>query len=132
MAGYSQTALIAKLGIKPGMKVALMHMPESIATTISPLPQNVTLLRRPGAETDYIHYFADSEAQLRNAFPALKKSLSKTGALWISWRKGKNSTDLTETIVRAIALRGGLVDVKVCAVDQTWSGLKLVYRLKDR
>jgi len=112
--------------------VAFVHMPESVTTAIGPLPENVTLLQRPAPGTDFIHYFAESEAQLTQAFPVLKKSLSKTGALWISWRKGKNGTDLTETTVRAIALDGGLVDVKVCAVDEIWSGLKLVYRLKDR
>jgi Protein of unknown function (DUF3052) len=132
MAGYSKTPLIQKLGIKAPMRMALLRVPASVARDIGPLPQGVKRLAEPGPETDYIHYFAEDRADLDRAMPKLKASLSKQGMLWISWRKGRVYTDLTENFVREVALKNGLVDVKVCAVDEKWSGLKLVYRLKNR
>jgi hypothetical protein len=132
MAGYSKTPLVQKLGLKPGMRAAFLRAPESVAASLEPLPENISLLKAAAKEMDYIHFFAESVADLEKHFAALKKSLAKTGTLWISWRKGKNNTDLSDHDVRRIALEHGLVDVKVCAVDETWSGLKLVYRLKDR
>ncbi len=131
MAGYSKTPLLKKLGLKPGMRVAFVGMPESVQKDIGPLPEGVSLLKKPAAEMDYIHFFAESDADLKRAFAGLKQAIKKGGMLWISWRKGKKS-DLTESAIRALALAAGLVDVKVCAVDDEWSGLKLVYRLKDR
>lgn len=131
MAGYSKTPLIGKLGLKPGMKVAFVAMPAEVRDAIA-LPNEVAVLKRPGTEMDYVHYFAESEAKLTEVFPALKQSLSRHGMLWISWRKGKKGTEITEDIVRKVALQNGLVDAKVCAIDETWSALKLVYRVKDR
>ena len=107
-------------------------MPQEIRRSLEPLPGNFVLRKSLGTDTDFIHSFAESIADLESTFPSLKESLAKDGTLWISWRKGKNNTDLTEGDVRRIALKNGLVDVKVCAVDETWSGLKLVFRLKDR
>jgi hypothetical protein len=132
MAGYSKTPLIQKLGIKPGMRVALLHMPDSVLRELGPLPVGITMLKEPAAESDYIHLFAEKESDLRETMPRLKEALNKNGLLWISWRKGRVNTDLSENVVRELALKNGLVDVKVCAIDETWSGLKLVYRLKDR
>jgi len=132
MAGYSKTPLIQKLGLKPGMRASWMRVPQSVMELLQPLPTDLTLLKTPAKEMDYVHFFAESIADLEKNFPSLKQSLAKTGTLWISWRKGKNNTDLTDNDVRRIALEHGLVDVKVCAVDETWSGLKLVYRVKDR
>lgn len=132
MAGYSKTPLIEKLAIKAGMKVAFLRMPPRVRAAIRPLPPKRKVSQEAGEGMDYVHYFAESIAELEGAFAALKASLNAGGMLWISWRKGKKRTNLTENDVRAIALRGGLVDVKVCAVDKTWSGLKLVYRVKDR
>jgi hypothetical protein len=132
MAGYSKTPLAGKLGLKAGMRAAFVNAPDSVLSILQPLPDGVIVLKRPGREMDYVHFFAESERELAAAFVGLKASLAKTGMLWVSWRKGKKGTDVTETQVRAVALGGGLVDVKVCAVDEVWSGLKLVYRLKDR
>ena len=131
MPGYSRTPLVQKLGIKPGMRAAFLRMPASVLALLAPLPE-IQQLKSPRGDMDYLHYFADSVADLEKALPGLKKSLAKSGLLWISWRKGKINTDLTENDVRRLALAQGLVDVKVCAIDDTWSGLKLVYRLKDR
>jgi len=84
--------------------------------------------------TDFIHFFATRRRQLEQKFAALKKALAKDGMLWISWPKGSSgvATDLNENVVREIGLARGLVDVKVCAIDSVWSGLKFVYRLRDR
>jgi hypothetical protein len=131
VAGYSKTPLPKKLGLKPGMRGTFQGIPVEIYETLQPLPEGFITLKA-GKDLDYIHYFAESVADLEKAFGALKKSLAKDGMLWISWRKGKVNTDLTENDVRRIGLENGLVDVKVCAVDDLWSGLKLVYRVKDR
>jgi len=132
MAGYSKTPLTQKLGLKPGMSVYFRNMPATVFEELSPLPEKITVAESLPSDVDFIHFFAESVADLAKNFPALKKSLAKSGLLWVSWRKGRRNTDLTENDVRALALKSGLVDVKVCAVDETWSGLKLVYRLKDR
>jgi len=132
MAGYSKTTLIQKLGIKAGSKVFIFQAPAEVAEILTPLPEGVKVLKKLGSDVDYIHYFAESISLLESAFAGLKAGLAKDGMLWISWRKGKKGTDLTENDVRRIALAHGLVDVKVCAIDETWSGLKLVYRVKDR
>jgi len=132
VAGYSKTPLPQKLGLKPGMRAAFRQMPASVLKLLEPLPEGLERKKSGGGDLNYIHFFADSVADLEKQFPTLKKSLAKDGMLWISWRKGKVNTDLTENDVRRIALAGGLVDVKVCAIDEAWSGLKLVYRLKDR
>ena len=131
-AGYSGTPLIKKLGIKPGMRVALLRMPAGVARQLTPWPEGATKCTALAPELHYVHYFAESVADLRQTMPELKSALRKDGMLWISWRKGLVDTDLGENMVREIALKIGLVDVKVCSVDEAWSGLKLVYRLKDR
>ena len=133
-AGYSGTPLVKKLGIKPGAVMHAINAPPHYAKLLGELPQGVKSLKqlRPGA--DFIHLFATKEAELAAALPKAKAALKTDGMLWVSWPKkaAKQDTDLTEDRIRALALKIGLVDVKVCAVDETWSGLKLVYRLKDR
>jgi hypothetical protein len=133
MAGYSGTPLVEKLGIKPGMRLYFADAPPDYHRTLRRLPTVVqaTSLRGP---LDFIQYFTTSKQALEAKFPALAVALAPAGMLWVSWPKkaAKVETDVTEDVVRSIALKGGLVDVKVCAVDDTWSGLKLVRRLKDR
>jgi hypothetical protein len=134
MAGYSKRTLIDKLGIKSGHKLILIGAPAGYNQTLGVLPQDVTQAKALRGEFDVIHYFTTSRTDFERKFPALKEHLHKQGMLWISWPKGasKLKTDLNENIIREIGLANGLVDVKVAAIDDDWSGLKFVYRLKDR
>jgi hypothetical protein len=125
-AGYSNTPLLKKLGLKPGFRVRLIHPPASYTEVIGPVT--------PGEPFDFIHLFTNSRTELESLVPECKRGLAKNGMFWISWYKksaGK-PTELTETLVRETGLGAGLVDVKICAVDEDWSGLKFVFRLKDR
>ena len=133
-AGYSPRSLVEKLGIKPGMRIAILGAPSGYRATLGELPDGVTTTSAARGVLPLIHFFTKRRAQLEQRFPALKRALAQDGALWVSWPKKSSgvATDLTEDVVRAVALPGGLVDVKVCAVDAVWSGLKLVRRLKDR
>src|SRR3989304_2664819 len=134
--GYSGTPLIKKLGIKPGQRICILNAPKDYPKTLGALPAGVQLDKRLGKShtMDLIHFFTKERDQLQKEFPALKEALEYGGGLWISWPKGssKVATDLNENIIRKIGLDLGLVDVKVAAVDETWSGLKFVYRLEDR
>lgn len=134
MAGYSKTPLLKKLGIKPGSRLIILNAPENYAQTLGELPENVTVAAALSGPLDFIHFFATRRDALAAEFPRLKQALDPAGMLWISWpkRAAKVETDLTEDIIRAIGLDNGLVDVKVAAVDEVWSGLKFVFRLKDR
>jgi len=133
-AGYSKTPLVKKLGIKPGFKVFFANPPNNLQTLLGELPENVTLLNKPMSPVDYIQLFTKSNEELQTQFPILKEALATNGLFWISWPKkaAKIGTDLDGNVVRDIGLKNGLVDVKVCAVDEIWSGLKFVYRLQDR
>jgi hypothetical protein len=134
MAGYSRTPTWKKLGIKEGMRMIHLHAPENYPQLLGELPHGAILEDKLRENAPLIHYFTKDKNGLSNDFPRLKEALLPGGALWISWPKGvsKVSTDLNENIVRAIGLRNGLVDVKVAAIDEVWSGLKFVFRLKDR
>ncbi|MBE7470304.1 MAG: DUF3052 domain-containing protein [Anaerolineae bacterium] len=134
MAGYSKTPLLKKLGIKPGSRLIILNAPENYAQTLGELPENVTVAAALSGPLDLIHFFTTRRDALAAEFPRLKQALDSAGMLWISWpkRAAKVETDLTEDIIRAIGLDNGLVDVKVAAVDEVWSGLKFVFRLKDR
>ncbi len=133
MAGYSGTPLVRKLGIKPGMRVAVVACPLPYAQLVPDLPGDVVLADDPGERADLVHVFVTGSQQLEQ-LPRLGRAVHPHGTIWVSWPKksAKLATDVTEDVVRRAALAAGLVDVKVCAVDGTWSGLKLVYRLKDR
>jgi hypothetical protein len=133
-AGYSGTPLTKKLGIKNGMSVIAIHAPENYRDLLAPLPDGVTITDSLSDNAPFIHCFCTSQAELKTQYEALKAALAKDGLLWISWYKkaAKIPTDLTEDVIRDMAIAGGLVDVKVCAVDAKWSGLKLVYRKVDR
>jgi len=134
MAGYSGTPLVKKLGIKDGFRVAFVGAPPDYADTLGPLPAAVTVLKQPKAPMDFIQLFVKSHVELEKLFVRMSRELAPAGMLWISWPKKTSgvTTDLHENLIRDIGLAAGLVDVKVCAVDETWSGLKFVIRVKDR
>jgi hypothetical protein len=134
MAGYSGTPLIKKLGIKPGHCVTFIGAPKDYAATLGKLPPEVLVSRRPNGTLDFIQLFVRDRSELQSELPRAQRALAPDGMLWVSWPKKASgiATDLNENIIRDFALASGLVDVKVCAVDETWSGLKLVYRLRDR
>ncbi|TLZ90154.1 MAG: DUF3052 family protein [Methanobacteriota archaeon] len=133
-AGSSSKPLAEKLGIKPGFAVVVIRSPTDYARLLGRIPERVRILNRLDGRVDMIHAFVRTRADLESRFLPWKEALPPEGSLWISWPKQAAGvpTDLTEDVVRAIALAHGLVDVKVCAVDEVWSGLKLVYRTKDR
>ncbi|WP_143308677.1 DUF3052 family protein [Chitinophaga vietnamensis] len=132
-AGYSPNPLYKKLGLKEGFSVKLVHPPANYATLIHPLMDHIIIAKK-NTDLDFIHFFTNDAAELGTQLPLLMKEIKKAGTIWISWYKGsaKKPTTVNEQLIRAIALPLGLVDVKVCAVDDDWSGLKLVYRLENR
>lgn len=134
-AGYSGTPLVKKLGIKAGDRVALLHMPPAYHQTLGPLPEAVTLFDALDAGNfDFVQAFYTERLIFEHEFALLRDSITYQGMIWISWPKkaAKIPTDLNENLIREFGLANGLVDVKVAAVDAVWSGLKFVYRLKDR
>lgn len=135
MAGYSETPLPKKLGIAEGMSAAVLGSPRDYAALLGGLPDKVVISSSlDGPPLDFIHCFETSETALRALFPQFRQALTPKGMVWVSWPKkaSRMPADIDEAKVRAIGLESGLVDVKVCAVDETWSGLKFVIRLKDR
>lgn len=133
-AGYSQRSLVDKLGIKPGTRIALINAPRGYRTTLGKLPPGVAVTSAPRGTLQMIQFFTVDRTTLERRLPQLLRALAPNGALWISWPKRASGvpSDMTEDVVRAVALPTGLVDVKVAAVDEVWSGLKLVRRLKNR
>jgi hypothetical protein len=133
-AGYSGTPLARKLGIREGARVVLAGAPPGAEDLLAPLPDGVRLSRRLGAPADVVVAFQSSRRELEARFPRLRAAIHDAGGLWIAWPKRASgvATDLTEDVVREIALANGLVDNKVCAIDGTWSGLRLVVRVADR
>jgi hypothetical protein len=133
VAGYSETPLPAKLGVKPGRRVAVLgDGPPGFVGQLADV--GATVLPRLRTPIDVVVLFATEARQLDRRLPAAKAALAYDGALWVAWPKRASNvpTDLTENVVRDLALGLGLVDTKVCAIDDVWSGLKLVYRLADR
>jgi hypothetical protein len=133
-AGYSTRSLPDKLGIKPGFRIALVGAPKGYDAILVPLPPGVVRAKTVRGPLDLIQVFATSVGELARRFPTLKRALAIDGALWVSWPKRASGvvTDLGDGPVREIGLAHGLVDIKVCAVDEVWSGLEFVYRLADR
>src|SRR5215203_5141829 len=132
MAGYSSRTLADKLGVKAGTRVTALHAPPTYAALLGPLPEGATLRSRLSGSSTFIHRFATRRRELVAEFPP---SLAPDqGSVWISWPKQSSGveTDLTENLVRELGLAEGLVDVKVCAVDEVWSGLKFVRRVANR
>jgi hypothetical protein len=134
MAGYSETPLIKKLGIKSGSSIFVHQAPEAYFDWLGPLPNKVTIKKKVTGQLDFIHLFVKDEKSFHQAFVKAQKVLKKDGMLWVSWPKKSSGvvTDLDENVIRNFGLQEGLVDVKVCAVDDVWSGLKFVVRVKDR
>ena len=133
-AGYSGTPLARKLGIGTGHRVWLAHAPANYQTLVAPLPEGVVFVTKPSTTTDVAHLFASKRADLEKTLRSLRKVLAPDAAIWVSWPKkaSKLPTDITEDVIREVALPMGLVDIKVSAVDETWSGLKLVVRKELR
>jgi hypothetical protein len=134
MAGYSGTPLAKKIGIKEGSRVALVNAPKDFQFEPKELPDNVEFVRPTAKSLDIILFFVTTERALAKDFGKLAARLTANGMIWIAWPKKSSgvATDLSFERVQRIGLDAGLVDVKICAVDETWSGLKFVYRLKDR
>lgn len=123
-----------KIGIKPGHRVVLRNHPPTFIKDLGKLPEGAESLERLSGKANVVVYFTDKRAALEKDFGGLSAALVPDGMLWIGWPKKASGrvTDLTEDVVRKIGLEQGLVDVKVCAIDETWSGLKFVIRVKDR
>jgi hypothetical protein len=134
MAGYSGTPLPQKLGIKPGTNVVVINGPENYRKLLGKLPEGACLSERLTTDPNFVHFFTKRRSELRKQLPRLRAKLSDTGTLWVSWPKKTAGvpTDVTEDVIRDVALPLGLVDTKVCAVDEIWSALKLMIRRENR
>lgn len=134
MTGYSGTPLAKKLGFKEGFRIRTIGAPKHYLELVAPLPQNVTISNRGSKDVDIWHFFTKSCAELQSKLPGLMDAIQPNGVIWISWPKKSSgvSSSVTEDVIRDFALPLGLVDIKVCAVDNTWSGLKLVIRKELR
>ena len=133
-AGYSGTPLARKLGIKSGFHINLVNAPEYYLQLFTDLPSELYFQNKDNVKNDFIHFFTKSKDEYISLLPGLKDHIKPNGMIWISWPKkaSKVPTDITEDIIRNYAIQIGLVDIKVCAVDDIWSGLKLVIPVKDR
>ena len=134
MAGYSGTPLPSKLGIRAGFAVVVKGAPPDYQKLLEPLPEGVTFVSRISRTTDLVHVFSARRAELTKLLRTCRSKLQPTAVLWVSWPKksAKMPTDITEDTIRELALPLGFVDVKVCAVTEVWSGLKLVVRKELR
>ena len=134
MAGYSGTPLAQKLGIKAGQKVVTINAPANYSKLLAPLPEDVSFVRKATAGAGFVHLFISTRKALEKELSRLRTLIADTGVLWVSWPKKSSgvATDVTEDVIREVALPLGFVDVKVCAVDETWSGLKLMVRRENR
>ena len=132
--GYSGTPLPRKLGIKPGSRVAWVRAPEHFDALLGELPDGARVKARAAAPVDLVVCFATRRGQLERELPRLQRAIRPDGAVWAAWPKRSSgvATDITEDVIRDVALPMGLVDVKVCAIDETWSGLRLVIRKELR
>ncbi|ASU34521.1 DUF3052 family protein [Mucilaginibacter xinganensis] len=132
--GYSGTPLAKKLGLKPGFNIMLINAPDHYFRLFTDFPDDVLVNVDETLKQDVIHFFTREKGEYFNMLPVIKEQIKQNGSIWISWPKkaSKVVTDVNEDVIRDYALQTGLVDVKVCAVDETWSGLKLVIPVKDR
>ena len=133
-AGYSGTPLVKKLGFKEGFRAALVGAPQNFPDELIDLPEGVEFVEPAGRSLDLVLLFVEGRADLLKSFEKLAERLAPAGMLWVAWRKKSSGarTDLDENVVRETGLEAGLVDTKVCAIDETWSGLRFVRRLRDR
>lgn len=134
MTGYSGTPLAKKLGIKPAFKVMLINAPDHYMELFTDMPADVCFESDETSKKDLIHFFTFKKDELLTLLPVLKTRIKPNGIIWVSWPKKSSRvlSDVTEDLIRDFALKIGLVDIKVCAVDEIWSGLKLVIPIKDR
>lgn len=134
MAGYSGTPLAKKLGFKDGHRVRIKNAPDNYLNLVSPTPHHVQISKNFRKDVDIFHFFTRSSSELSSELPKLMSAIYQNGMIWISWPKKSSgvASTVTEDTIRTVALPLGLVDVKVCAVDETWSGLKLVIRKELR
>ncbi len=133
-AGYSGTPLAKKLGYKPSIEVCLLGAPAGLRKLLEPLPADVKFAARAGKTTALVHIFTTSRGELAKALERFRKTLAPDAMVWVSWPKkaSKVPTEIAEDVIRTVALPLGFVDIKVCAIDETWSGLKLVVRKELR
>jgi len=133
-AGYSGTPLAKKLGIKENAAVIVANAPENYGELLAPLPAGATIFEKPVKNADIVHFFTNSRDELARGLAKYKALIKQDGSIWVSWYKkaAKMPTEITEDVIREVALPLGLVDVKVCAVDDKWSALKLVIRRENR
>jgi hypothetical protein len=134
VAGYSKRSLTDKLGIKPDMRATVLGAPPGYQALLGQLPEGATLQSKLPATASFVHQCVRSRNQLDRQIPSLAAALTDEGTLWISWPKQASgvATDLNENVVRDAGLQLGLVDIKVCAIDEVWSGLKFVRRVANR
>lgn len=134
MAGYSGTPLPRKLGIRETTEVVVINPPAGYEALLGTLPDGARIVPEPRREVAFVHLFVPSAAELVSALTRLRKKIAPDGVIWVSWpkRASKVPTDVTEDVIREVALPMGLVDIKVCAVDEVWSGLKLMIRKSER
>jgi hypothetical protein len=134
MAGYSATPLLQKLGIKPGTIVVAIGAPGNYRKLLGQIPSGVNFATRPVGKTKFVHLFSKERRGLQTHLQSLRQKVADDAAIWVSWPKKSSGvpTDITEDVIRAVALPLGFVDIKVCAVDETWSGLKLMIRRENR
>ena len=134
MVGYSGTPLARKLGVKEGSRLALLGAPDGFDAELDPLPGGVTVLRRLGPKLDVAVLFVTERRELEKRFPAVAAAITPAGGFWVAWpkRASKVPTDMTEDVLREVGLPQGLVDNKVCAVTEVWSGLRFVWRKENR
>jgi hypothetical protein len=134
MAGYSGKPLAQKLAIKPGMTVVTINEPPNYRTLLDPAANDVNFASRIGNGCDFVHFFTTRRSELQKQLKRLRRKITDAGVVWVSWPKKSAGvqTDVTEDVIRAIALPLGFVDLKVCAIDETWSGLKLMIRRENR
>lgn len=134
MAGYSRTPLPQKLGIKPDLNVVTINSPPNYRRLLGTVPSGVRFSDRLRPDSSFVHVFIKTRSELERRLPILRGKIADAGTVWVSWPKKSSGvvTDITEDVVRAVALPLGFVDVKVCAIDETWSGLKLMVRRTNR
>lgn len=132
--GYSGTPLAKKLGIRSGQRIRLYYPPEKYFDFFKDLPEDIIPLNEGDSNIDFVHYFATEADKLNEDFPKLRKEIAQKGMIWISWPKKSSivETDVDSNVVRSLGLKHGLVDIKVCSVNETWSALKFVIPVKDR
>ncbi len=134
MTGYSGKPLAAKLGVRPNERIVALNPPQHYARLLGDLPEGAAITERMNARPDFVHLFVREREELAERLSALRDELDDAGTIWVSWPKkaAKVPTDITEDVIRDVALPLGFVDVKVCAVVETWSGLKLMIRRENR